>query len=84
MVEEDITLGEVPEAVADGGILESYPEHRRGPCCLMGGFTQQGRPLHIVCTTAQPALIVITAYEPKPPRWVTPARRGGQHDGVQH
>ena len=78
MVEEDIMLDEVLEAVVGGKVLENYPEHRRGPCCLIGGFTQARRPLHVVCTTAQPVLIVITAYEPKPPKWVTPTRRGGQ------
>ena len=75
MVEEDITLDEVLEAIAEGQILENYPEHRRGACCLLNGFTRAGRPLHIVCTTARPVLIIITVYEPKPPKWVTPTQR---------
>lgn len=29
---------------------------------LLAGRTSDGRPLHVVCTTAQPALIVITVY----------------------
>ena len=78
MVEESITLGEVLEAVAAGRILEYYPEHRRGACCLMAGRTRKGRPLHIVCTTAQPVLLIITVCEPKPPKWVTPTERGGK------
>ncbi len=82
MVAENIALQEVFEALAQGEILESYPEHRRGPCCLLSGFTGQGRPLHVVCTTAQPLLIVITVYEPKPPKWITPTRRGGQQDAM--
>ncbi|MBM4122800.1 MAG: DUF4258 domain-containing protein [Nitrospira sp.] len=56
-------------------VIENYPEHRRGPCCLLNGQTERGRPLHIVCTTAQPSLIIITAYEPRPPKWVTPTQR---------
>ncbi|MFQ5870051.1 MAG: DUF4258 domain-containing protein [Candidatus Zixiibacteriota bacterium] len=75
MVEEDIVFDEVLEAIATGKILEDYPEHRRGACCLLSGFTGSGRPLHIVCTTAQTVLIIITVYEPKPPRWVTPTQR---------
>jgi len=75
MVEEDITLNEVLEAIATGQILENYPEHRRGACCLLSGLTQAGRPLHIICTTAQPLLIIITVYEPKPPKWITPTQR---------
>ena len=75
MVEEDIMLDEVLEAIATGQILENYPQHRRGGCCLLNGLTFGGRPLHIVCTTARPVLIIITVYEPKPPKWITPTQR---------
>ena len=75
MAEEDIVLSEVQEAIAQGMIIENYPEHRRGACCLVHGFTQRNRPIHIVCTTEQPILIIITVYEPKPPKWITPTQR---------
>ena len=75
MVEENITLDEVLEAIATGQILENYPKHRRGACCLLNGFTRQGRPLHIICATTRPVLIIITVYEPRPPKWITPTRR---------
>jgi len=76
MVEENITLAEVLEAMATGRILEDYPQHRRGPCCLISGETVQRRPLHVVCTTDLPLVVIITAYEPKPPKWITPFQRG--------
>ena len=75
MVEEDISLDEVIEAIIDGEILENYPDHRRGSCCLVYGRTEVSRPLHIVCTTSQPLLIIITVYEPRPPKWLTPTQR---------
>lgn len=75
MVEEEITLDDVVEAIAQAEILEHYPDHRRGACCLVSGRTGKGRPLHIVCTTVQPLLILITAYEPKAPKWLTPRQR---------
>ncbi len=75
MVEEEITLDELLEAIVSGQVLEDYPEYRRGACCLVNGTTNEGRPLHIVCTTALPVLIIITAYEPKAPKWVTPVER---------
>jgi hypothetical protein len=77
MVDEDISLDQIRQAVANGHIVENYPEHRRSPCCLVNGRTQIGRPLHVVCTTAQPVLIIITTYEPKLPKWSTPTQRGG-------
>lgn len=72
---EEITLDEVLSAIANGRILEDYSEHKRGACCLLYGPTYNGRPLHIVCTTAQPLLIIITVYEPLPPKWVSPTQR---------
>ena len=44
MVEEDITLDEVLEAIATGRILENYPEHRRGS---------------VVCSTALPKRVIL-------------------------
>jgi len=78
MVDEALSLDDVLETIAseDAQILENYPEHRRGACCLLGGTTKAGRPVHVVCTTEQPALIIITVYDPKPPKWVTPTQRG--------
>ncbi|MEX0701430.1 MAG: DUF4258 domain-containing protein [Planctomycetales bacterium] len=75
MIEEGISLDEVLEAVGCGEIVENYPHHRRGACCLLHGTTAGGRPLHVVCTTSKPLLIMITVYEPKPPKWITPTER---------
>ena len=78
MVDENITLDEVFEALGSCRVLENYPEHRRGACCLVSGRSAANRPLHVVCTTAQPVLILITVYEPKPPKWPTPEERRTQ------
>ena len=75
MVEEGIKLAEVLQALQNSAGLEDYSAHRRWACCLLNGFTQQGRALHIVCTTDRPVLIVITVYEPKPPKWTSPTER---------
>ena len=75
MVAEQISLDEVLEAISQGTILEDYAQHRRGACCLMYGHTRTGRAIHIVCTTAQPTLVVITVYEPRLPKWITPTQR---------
>jgi hypothetical protein len=75
MVEESITLDAVYAALLNGKVIENYAEHRRGPCCLIGGRDRSERPIHIVCTTGQPMLILITVYEPKPPKWPTPETR---------
>ena len=73
MVEENVSIEELLDAVATSMLLEYYPDHRRGSCCLLCGHTH--RPLHVVCTTNHDPLIIITVYEPRPPKWVTPAQR---------
>lgn len=74
--EEIIDTEGILDAISGGQILENYPKHRRGPCCLLYGLTRYGRHIHVVCTTARPVLIIITVYEPKPPKWTTPTQRG--------
>jgi hypothetical protein len=48
MVEENISLAEISEAVATAVVLEDYPKHRRGPCCLLSGETNRGRCPHVL------------------------------------
>ncbi len=75
---ESITLAEVLEAIASGQIIENYPDHRRGSCCLLSGLTNRMRPLHIVCTTSLSLLVIITVYIPTPPKWVNPTERSSR------
>jgi hypothetical protein len=38
MIEEGFILDEVLGTIAAAQVLENYPEHRRGPCCLLVGY----------------------------------------------
>ena len=78
MVAESIRLDDVLHVIATGQILEDYPTHRRGACCLLHGVDANGRDIHVVCTTANPTLIIITAYLPVPPKWISPTQRRTQ------
>jgi Domain of unknown function (DUF4258) len=75
MEEEAITLAELLEAIIAGQIIENYPDHKRGACCLLAGLTAKGQPLHVVCTTSLPSLVIITVYIPTLPQWITPRER---------
>jgi hypothetical protein len=78
MVAEEITIVELLSALGRCTVLENYPDHKRGACCLVCGQADSGRHLHVVCTTERPELVIITMYEPKPPKWETPFKRGMQ------
>jgi len=66
-----ISVQELREAIANGRMIEDYPEDKYGPSCLVLGFTQAGRPLHIQCTyPSRPLVKIITLYEPDPVHWL--------------
>jgi len=52
-------------------IVEDYPDDKYGPSCLVLGFTNAGRPLHIQCSyPIRPLVKIITLYEPDPDLWI--------------
>ena len=66
----EISVGEIREAVSQGEIIEDYPQDKYGPSCLILGFTQVGRPLHLQCSyPSRPVIKVITVYDPDPDEW---------------
>jgi hypothetical protein len=66
-----ISVEELREAVANGEIIEEYPEDKYGPSYLIYGRTASGRPLHVQCSHPARALVkVITLYQPDPARWI--------------
>jgi hypothetical protein len=65
-----ISVQEVREAFENSEIVENYPDDKYGPSCLVLGFTQKGRPLHIQCSyPSRPLIKIITLYEPDPFDW---------------
>ena len=64
ILDEDVVI-----ALAEGELLEDYPEDPRGPCCLILGHLVDGSPLHAVCTIEDATLLIITVYKPAMPYW---------------
>ena len=65
-----ILVREVREAIANGRIIEDYPDDKYVPSCLILGFTQAQRPLHIQCSyPSRPIIKIITLYEPQADKW---------------
>lgn len=65
-----IRVQEIREAVANGQIIEDYPDDKYGPSCLICGWTQARRPIHIQCSyPSRPLIKTITVYEPLPQQW---------------
>jgi hypothetical protein len=65
-----ITVKELHEAIARGEIIEDYPDDKYSPSCLILGFTQAERPLHIQCSyPSRPLVKIVTLYEPDKRLW---------------
>ena len=75
---DNLTLAEVEEAIQSGRVLEQYKDTGRGKSCLVAGFTDTGKPIHVVCGQRGKWLVVITVYIPQPPKFKTPYERGEQ------
>lgn len=71
-----IRRGEIEEAVECGELIEDYPADKYGPSCLISGFTNLGRPIHVQCThPADGRIKIITVYEPDSDKWLGTIRR---------
>lgn len=65
-----IRVQEVKEVIANGQVIEDYPEDKYGPSCLIFGSTQTQRPIHVQCSYPSRSLVkVITVYEPNAQQW---------------
>lgn len=73
---DNLMISEIEEAIINGRILEKYPDTGRGESCLFAGFTEAGKPIHIVCGTRGDFITIITVYIPTPPKFITPFERG--------
>lgn len=73
---DNLAIEEIEEALINGIVLEQYQDDIRGKSCLVAGFTNSGKPLHIVCGEFEGDLAIITVYIPTPPKFKTPYERG--------
>jgi homoserine kinase len=64
-----VTTAEVRTVLQAGQVIEDYPEDARGHSCLILGYGDDNRPLHVVCSPKDEFLAVITAYLPDPAEW---------------
>ncbi len=71
-ISRQIRLQEIVEAIANGQIIEDYPNDKYSPSCLICGLTKTGKTIHIQSSyPSRPLVKIITVYEPDPKKWNT-------------
>ena len=76
VVERSIADQEIREAGAQATVIEDYPDDKYSHSCLLLGFTQIRRPLHIQVSLAETDLVkIITIYEPEANEWINYSTR---------
>ncbi|WGV23921.1 DUF4258 domain-containing protein [Halotia branconii] len=70
LILRQVKVQEIREAIANGQVIEDYPNDKYSPSCLISGLTQNQRPIHIQCSYPdRPLIKIITLYEPDPRQW---------------
>ncbi|MDQ7837856.1 MAG: DUF4258 domain-containing protein [Thermodesulfobacteriota bacterium] len=67
--ERMISPSEIRQIIANGEIIEDYPDDVRGHSCLLMGKGASGRSIHVVCAPKDEYLAIITAYIPTLDDW---------------
>ncbi|MFQ5456813.1 MAG: DUF4258 domain-containing protein [Nitrospirota bacterium] len=69
---DELTFTEIYFSVIHGEIIETYPDDRPYPSCLVFGYSFIGEPIHSVWAynVENEWTVLITVYRPDPDMWI--------------
>ncbi len=69
--ERSLKIADILNALSNGEIIENYPSDYPYPSCLVLGYSNQNKTIHVVCgySNSDNKLWLITAYEPNTDKW---------------
>ena len=67
--ERDITVEDIKAAIQTGDTIKQYENDKPFPSCLLLGKTVQNEYIHVVASTDNGYLYIITAYYPDETEW---------------
>ena len=75
-IERNISDLEIRQVSRAAKLIEYYPEDKYSPSCLLLGYSEKGRALHLqVSLVSSERVKIITLYEPDPDRWIDDEKR---------
>ncbi len=76
IIERNISELEIRATSNNVKIIEEYPDDKYSPSCLLLGFTQNKRPLHMQISVEDSEILkIITIYEPDEAQWINFEKR---------
>ncbi|MBW4459214.1 MAG: DUF4258 domain-containing protein [Nodosilinea sp. WJT8-NPBG4] len=70
-IERNISDREICETASNLEIIEDYPDDKYSPSCLVLGFTNAQRALHIQISRMESDVVrIVTIYEPDEISWI--------------
>lgn len=67
--ERNITVNDIINGIATGEIIRQYEDDRPLESCLILGFSENNKYIHIVVSNDTEYIYLITAYYPNPEQW---------------
>jgi len=76
-IDDDLSFSEIYESVFQGEVIESYPDDKPYPSCLVYGPSKLGVPIHSVWAhnAKNGWVVLITVYRPEPTKWLNWRKR---------
>lgn len=75
MIERNIKIKDVKEAIENGKIIQEYVDDEPLPSYLIYSKTSESRPIHVVVGVDEEVVAIITVYEPDPEKWIDFTKR---------
>ena len=81
---DNFTFDEIFTSVFHGEVIESYPEDKPYPSCLIYGENFKREAIHSVWAynVKNQWAVLITVYRPDPKRWIDSKKRRNKDDSV--
>lgn len=69
MQQRSIKIKDIIDCIMNGEIIEYYESDYPFPSCLILGFTDKSKGIHVVCSVGQENVWMITTYYPDKDEW---------------
>lgn len=70
MQRRSIKIKDIIDCIYNGEIIEYYPSDYPFPSCLILGYSNDSKAIHVVCALGQNYIWMITVYYPDENEWL--------------